>query len=154
MKNENYLLRLYKDDDYEVLSDSLISKKYLHKYLNKGLLLSVLSFCGLYKSTLYLLECNYCIVASGVIRQKFDFAKLKPQYWLYGIEVVEQQRGKGIGSFLMEKLLENLKNNHIEQVFLKVAKDNTVALNLYGKCGFIKYKTQENDYILILKYNG
>lgn len=151
MRNENYKLRLYKSADYNSVVNNLISEKYLDKYLNKGLLLSVLSFFGIYKSALYVLENDSNIVASGTVRQKFEFTKLKTTYWLYGIEVAEQQRGKGIGSILIKELLENLKNKHIEQVFLKVAKNNTIALNLYAKCGFVKYTEQENDYLLICK---
>jgi ribosomal protein S18 acetylase RimI-like enzyme len=51
--------------------------------------------------------------------------------WL-GIMVCDDCTGKGIGSKIMKKLLENV----VEEIYLTVDKNNALAINLYEKNNF------------------
>jgi hypothetical protein len=66
-----YVLRLYKNIDFNVVVDQVISGAYLNKYLNKPILLRILKFFKLYESFLYVLENpEHEIVATEVIKSK------------------------------------------------------------------------------------
>ena len=53
-----------------------------------------------------------------------------------GITVIRDEWNKGIGSILMEKLIEFAKDAGIEILNLEVRADNTNAVHLYEKYGF------------------
>ena len=149
MGKEDYKLRLYRDSDYDQVLGELTTKKYLNKYLNKGLLYSALSFFGLHKSTLYVLEGSEGIVGRGVIRQKFSFKTFRVEYWLRGLEVLERHRGKGLGMLLQELTMDMLKEKNVDRVFGTIRKDNIRSFNLHSKLGFVKYKEYPNDYDVV-----
>jgi dTDP-4-amino-4,6-dideoxygalactose transaminase/bifunctional N-acetylglucosamine-1-phosphate-uridyltransferase/glucosamine-1-phosphate-acetyltransferase GlmU-like protein/GNAT superfamily N-acetyltransferase len=67
------------------------------------------------------------------------------RYWL-GIYIVEDFRGKGIGSLLLQYLLYIKEILQIDRLYLTVDKDNIVAKKMYEKYDFII--TNSND-----KYN-
>lgn len=47
-----------------------------------------------------------------------------------------EQRGKGIGRKLMEKLLEEAKNRDLDEILLFTGHHRTAAINLYKSLGF------------------
>ncbi len=53
-----------------------------------------------------------------------------------GITVVKDEWNKGIGSMLLEKLIEFAKSAGIEIINLEVRSDNASAVHLYEKFGF------------------
>jgi ribosomal protein S18 acetylase RimI-like enzyme len=54
----------------------------------------------------------------------------------------------GIGTILTTKLIEKLKGEKVEKVYLKVEINNETAINLYLKLGFyIIYKLGFNNYM-------
>lgn len=55
-----------------------------------------------------------------------------------GITVLRHYWGKGIGSTLLNSLIDYARNNKIEIIDLKVRKDNNRAIKLYEKAGFVK----------------
>lgn len=55
------------------------------------------------------------------------------------IAVLPDKRGRGVGTELLTRAVETLKQNpKIRNIFLDVAKDNKVAIALYKKLGFEK----------------
>jgi RimJ/RimL family protein N-acetyltransferase len=57
----------------------------------------------------------------------------------FGVSLLPEFQGQGIGSFLMEALLEWLKTNpRIESARLRVFGANTPAIALYKKLGFVE----------------
>lgn len=58
-----------------------------------------------------------------------------------GISVVKDEWGKGIGSMLMQKIIDHAKSCNIEIISLEVRSDNDRAINLYKKFGFQKIGT-------------
>ena len=123
------------------------SEKILRKYLNKGIY-SILSKIGCFRNELYVMidGCGK-IVAEGVIRKKWR------HYWIYGVKVRMEERGKGYGQLLTEKLLQIVCERNVKSVRLKVDTDNRVALNLYKKKGFVIIgKNKYNHYIMEYRY--
>lgn len=53
-----------------------------------------------------------------------------------GIAIKDEFQGKGLGTKLMEKLIQLAKNNLVGIIFLEVLSTNEKGLALYKKCGF------------------
>ena len=64
------------------------------------------------------------------------------------VEVEEQYRGQGVGTKLMQKVIELAKNRGVDSIDLNVNKENIAAKKLYEKAGFIK--TNKDYYRMIL----
>ena len=64
------------------------------------------------------------------------------------ISLFQEYRGLGIGTALMQKMLEQLKEDGYRQVSLSVQKDN-YAVRLYQKTGFEIVSENEEEYIMI-----
>lgn len=60
--------------------------------------------------------------------------------------VVEQYRFRGIGSRLLEHLLEFAKSLGVDDVFLEVRPSNTVAIRLYQARGFAQIGVRRGYY--------
>ena len=56
------------------------------------------------------------------------------------------QRGRGLGTLLVEALIEELRNRGAEEIFLEVEATNGPARSVYGKCGFAEYNSRKNYY--------
>ncbi len=55
---------------------------------------------------------------------------------LLNIAVDEKHRGHGIGSYLMDHMIDLAGRNNVERIFLEVRESNTPARSLYEKYGF------------------
>ncbi len=66
---------------------------------------------------------------SGLPRRMSHIAEL-------GITVIKAEWNKGIGSMLMERLMEYARRAGIEMIRLEVRSDNAGAIHLYEKFGF------------------
>jgi ribosomal-protein-alanine acetyltransferase len=64
---------------------------------------------------------------------------------IYSLAVLPDFRGKGIGSSLLNELLNKLKEINIKKVFLEVKTNNMVAIKLYEKFNF-KIKEVKRKY--------
>ena len=53
-----------------------------------------------------------------------------------GIAIKDEFQGKGLGTRLMEQLIQLAKNNSVNIIFLEVLSTNEKGLALYKKCGF------------------
>lgn len=59
----------------------------------------------------------------------------------FGISLTKEFRGKGIGTILMKKVLEEAKQHlkDLKIITLSVFGNNAIAKNLYKKMGFVEY---------------
>lgn len=62
------------------------------------------------------------------------------------VAVHPNSRGKGIGKYLMEKLIFVLKNKGCTDITLEVRKSNIIAQNLYKSLGFKQEGIRKNFY--------
>jgi len=65
---------------------------------------------------------------------------------IYNISVKKEYQNRGIGSCLLEYLLEELKKDGFTTVVLEVRKSNSKAINLYKKFGFAEVKVLPKFY--------
>jgi len=65
---------------------------------------------------------------------------------IYNISVKKDYQNQGIGSFLLEYLLEELKKDGFNTVVLEVRKSNLKAISLYKKFGFTEEKILSKFY--------
>lgn len=88
--------------------------------------------------------------------------KVEKHNGLFGISLAKEFRSEGIGTILMEKVLEESENNleGLKIIILTMFGTNDVAKKLYEKMGFIEYgrlpegiifKDQFVDYVYMYK---
>ena len=65
-----------------------------------------------------------------------------------GISVLKDYWGCGLGSFLMQMAVDQAKANGFEQLELGVYSDNTRAIHLYEKFGFVRCCTMPHAFKL------
>lgn len=68
---------------------------------------------------------------------------------IYGLGVLPEHRGKGLGRAILMQAIEKLKETGANEVMLQVEAENANALNLYKSCGFEETSTM--DYYEIRK---
>ncbi len=61
--------------------------------------------------------------------------------FIYDIEMLPDQRGKGYGEATMRALEDALKPEGVTEISLNVFGDNAVAMNLYKKLGYLVVAT-------------
>lgn len=70
----------------------------------------------------------------------------------FGISVAKAEWGQGIGSALLQKIIEYAKEHTIELINLEVRSDNMRAIRVYEKYGFSKIGTSPAYYKMDGKY--
>ena len=65
---------------------------------------------------------------------------------IVNIAVKPEHQRKGLGQAMLDRLIEEAKNNNCEYVHLEVRYNNVPALNLYRKNGFEKVRTRKSYY--------
>jgi ribosomal protein S18 acetylase RimI-like enzyme len=68
----------------------------------------------------------------------------------FAISLFKDYRNQGIGTALMKKMIEHLKERGYKRASLSVDKDNYAA-TLYMKLGFEVIEERAHDYIMLLK---
>ncbi|HUH28912.1 N-acetyltransferase [Gelidibacter sp.] len=72
--------------------------------------------------------------------------KNSSQAWLLSLGVHPEARGKKMGKFLTEKLIEILENDLSTEICLTVHPDNVAAKKIYEQLGFKSVKVFDNYY--------
>ena len=70
----------------------------------------------------------------------------------FGISVAKSEWGRGMGSALLQKIIEYAKEHTIELINLEVRSDNIRAIHVYEKYGFRKIGTSPAFYKMDGKY--
>ena len=86
-----------------------------------------------------------CIPETGEIIGYFIFWIIEDIMEIHQITVSTEHQRKGIGSLLMQFLLDQAKQNKISDIFLEVRQSNTTSIQFYQLFGF-KKKSARKDY--------
>lgn len=101
-------------------------------------------------------EADYCFVAedNGKVvgaawtRIMNDYGHVDDDTPSFAISLFKEYRGKGIGTGLMEKMLELLKQKGYKKASLAVQKVN-YAVKMYEKVGFKSVDENSEEYIMV-----
>ncbi len=101
---------------------------------------------------------DYCLCAESEgkiigavwVRLMKDYGYVDDETPSFAISLYKPYRGHGIGTQLMEKMLELLRVNGYKQASLAVQKAN-YAFRMYKKIGFVTVDENEEEYIMTYK---
>lgn len=65
---------------------------------------------------------------------------------LYEIAIATEYQGKGYARLLMDFFVDVCNKKKIRTIFLEVNKNNSKAISLYNKFGFVEYYVRKNYY--------
>ena len=99
---------------------------------------------------------DHCLVAddNGLVagaawtRIMDDYGHIDDETPSFAISLYKEYRGMGIGTELMKKMLEKLRNNGYKRASLAVQKENYAA-RMYEKVGFKTVDENEEEFIMI-----
>lgn len=87
------------------------------------------------------------IVGAVWVRIMNDYGHIDDETPSFAISLYKNYRGYGIGTSLMQKMLEELKREGYRQASLAVQKEN-YAFKMYQKVGFEVVDENEEEYIM------
>jgi len=93
-------------------------------------------------------EVNKEIVGAVWVRIIAGFGNLDDKTPEFAISLYKNYRGHGIGTEMMRRMLELMKNKGYHRTSLAVQKDN-YALHMYQKAGFQIVDESEEEYIMV-----
>ena len=79
-----------------------------------------------------------------------DYGHVEDGVPSFAISLYKEYRGYGIGTQLMRRMLEELKQRRYEKASLSVQKEN-YAVNMYLNVGFEIIEEKEEEYIMICR---
>ncbi len=155
----NYVIRDITENEYDILKDFLYEaifipegvEKPLKDIINKEELQVYIKNFGTQKGDYCLVaEINNKVVGACWTRIMNDYGHVDDNTPSFAISLFEEYRGKGIGTELMNQMLNKLKQLKYSQASLAVQKEN-YAVKMYKKVGFEIIDENEEEYIMICK---
>jgi len=62
------------------------------------------------------------------------------------IAVEKSMQSKGVGRFILNEFIKDMKKSCVKEIFLEVAEDNTKAINFYKSLGFKEFDIRKKYY--------
>lgn len=153
----NYIIRKIKESEYPLLSSFL----YEAIFIPDGMEAPPRSIIQLPQLQLYISDFGSCkddwclvaetdqkVVGAVWVRLMKDYGYVDDETPSFAISVYKEYRGLGIGSDLMRKMLDLLKEKGYQKASLSVQKVNYAA-KMYQKIGFEIIEEKEDEYIMI-----
>ncbi len=82
----------------------------------------------------------------GLVQYMLDWDNPRKAYMM-GVSIAKEVRGRGLGTEFIERSLQMLAGENIEEVELTVDPANIVAIRVYeGKLGFVAKGIRTNEY--------
>ncbi|MBO7489397.1 MAG: GNAT family N-acetyltransferase [Bacteroidales bacterium] len=98
-------------------------------------------------------ECDGKIVGAVWTRVMNDYGHIADGIPSLAMSLYKEYRNKGIGTELLERMLQLLRKEGYKQVSLSVQKAN-YAVRMYRKVGFKVHKETEEEYIMICDFDN
>ncbi len=89
---------------------------------------------------------HYVYELNGKIVGFYIASKVLDESEVFTIAVDKDYKKMGIGTSLLNHLIERSKENNVHQIWLEVSTKNTPAINLYEKFGFKVIRVRKNYY--------
>lgn len=158
----NYKIRRMKNDEYELLNDFLYEAIYIPKGVqapSKSIInepelqVYVLDFGKREDDICFVAEADGEIVGAVWVRVMNDYGHIEEGVPSFAISLFKEYRGNGIGTALMKKMLNELKQKGYEKTSLAVQKAN-YAVKMYKNVGFKIIDEKEEEYIMVCQLNN
>ena len=159
---KQYVIRNLRHDEIGLLKDFL----YEAIYLPEGVESPAREILELPELKLYIEEFgtrrgDNCLVAdfggkaAGAVWARImdDYGHVDDETPSIAISLYREYRGQGIGSRMMQEMLEQLKVQGYKRVSLSVQKAN-YAVKMYKKLGFAIVDENEEEYIMVCELQG
>lgn len=154
----DYRIREIKESEYSVLPDFLYEAIFIpggtekpSKSIIKHPELQVyLADFGKEDDWCLVAEIKEKIVGAVWVRIMNDYGHIDDETLSLAISLYEEYRHFGLGTALMKKMLQFLKDKGYKQTSLSVQKAN-YAFNMYRKLGFEVVKENEEEYIMVCR---
>lgn len=152
----NYLIREIKKQEYNLLDDFLYEAIFIpegvevpsKEITNQPDLQIYIADFGKQNDNCLVAECNGKIVGAVWTRIINDYGHIDNETPSLAISLFKEYRSLGIGTALMNRMIELLKSKGYKRVSLSVQKEN-YAYNLYKKVGFEIIKENYEDFIMV-----
>lgn len=153
----NIIIREIKKGEYKYLEDFLYEAIYIPVGVekpsrdiikNKDLQVYIEDFGNKKDDNCLVAVYENRIIGACWTRIMDDYGHIDNTTPSFAISLYEDYRGKGIGTELMEKMLELLKQKGYKQASLAVQKEN-YAVKMYKKVGFEIIDENEEEYIMV-----
>lgn len=153
----NYIIREIRSDEYNLLEDFLYEAIFIPEGVekppkeitkNENLQVYIKDFGTSKDDNCLVAEYDNKIIGACWTRIMNDYGHINSETPSFAISLYEDYRGKGIGTKLMLKMLEILKQKGYKQASLAVQKEN-YAVKMYKKVGFKIVDENKEEYIMI-----
>lgn len=91
------------------------------------------------------------IIGAVWVRIMNDYGHVDDETPSFAISLLKQYRGNGIGTRLMERMLDELRKQGYRQASLAVQKMN-YAVRMYKKVGFTIVDENDEEFIMVCKF--
>lgn len=155
----NYTIRELKDTEYSLLNDFLYEAIFIPPGVeppprsiinNDELQVYVKDFGKNPDDRCLAAVADGKIVGTVWVRIMEDYGHVDDETPSFAISLYKDYRGHGIGTALMEKMLELLRKSGYGKASLAVQKEN-YAVKMYKKVGFEIIDENDEEYIIICK---
>jgi len=86
--------------------------------------------------TCFLAHSGEAFVGLAICLPSFSSFRARPLLNIHDIAVVPEHRGKGIGRALLAAIEQEARRRGCAKITLEVRSDNSLAMDLYRRCGF------------------
>lgn len=156
MKRLKNLIREIKKQEYNLLDDFLYEAIFIpegvevpsKEITNQPDFQIYIADFGKQNDNCLVAECNGKIVGAVWTRIINDYGHIDNETPSLAISLFKEYRSLGIGTALMNRMIELLKSKGYKRVSLSVQKEN-YAYNLYKKVGFEIIKENDEDFIMV-----
>lgn len=154
---KDVIIRPLKDSEKEILKEFLYEAIFVPEgeeppeksIINREELMVYLYAFGRGKADFALVaEMDGKIVGAVWTRIMHDYGHVDDETPSFAISLYKEYRGQGIGTRLMQEMLQVLKSKGFKRASLSVQKAN-YAVRMYEKLGFQILKESEEEYIMI-----
>ena len=147
-------LRAYSPVYKDQVFPELVPNRYFKKYTSSSFIYRVLNLAGLHSNYfMVLVDSKGLVVGSIVLRKKLTLKKLSNDWFIYGVAIKNSYRGLGYGSALLSQTIDWCENKNVTKIFLWVDFENTQAMKLYNKYGFIECNSSVQNIFGLKKPN-
>ncbi len=153
----NYIIRKITDTEYYLLDDFLYEAIFVpqgaesppRSIINNDELQVYVKDFGKHPDDRCLVaEINGKIVGAVWVRIMNDYGHVDDETPSFAISLYKEYRGRGIGTELMVKMLDILREDGYERASLAVQKAN-YAVKMYKKIGFEAVGENDEEYIMV-----